>query len=428
MKAPLIYNLFPRLLGPMNRWPAHASRAKAMGFNWLFLNPVQYPGFSGSLYAIKDLYRINPLFITPGVENPFQELKSTLAAFHDAGFQVMMDLVINHTSKDSLLIQQHPTWFLRDERGEVKSPSAIDPADARHVTVWGDLAEVDNETSPDREDLWAYWVKLVKYYLDLGFDGFRCDAAYKVPRQLWESLIGTAQKYRPGVIFSAETLGCRLAEVNQLKGTGFNYLFNSSKWWNFDATWCLEQHADFQKIAPSISFPESHDTPRLMQETGGLVQVQKQRYAVAAFFASGLLMPIGYEFGFTKRLNVVQTTPHDWEETSTNLSPFITEINHLKNLIPVLSHEGHWKVLTSLDKPTVTLAKTATGQPNPAVLIINKDWHQPQIVDLLPATQFLTKPANLFRPFSNEISHPSKPTTRHLQLAPAEVALITPLP
>ena len=63
MDSPIIYNLFPRLVGPMDQWIPHAERAKAMGFDWIYINPVQYPGFSGSLYAVKDLFKLNPLFI-----------------------------------------------------------------------------------------------------------------------------------------------------------------------------------------------------------------------------------------------------------------------------------------------------------------------------------------------------------------------------
>jgi len=40
-----------------------------------------------------------------------------------------------------------------------------------------------------------------------------------------------------------------------------------------------EQHEENKKIAPSISFPESHDTPRLAGEKPGTVEVQKMRYA-----------------------------------------------------------------------------------------------------------------------------------------------------
>ena len=54
--TPLIYNLFPRLVGPTTRWAEHAApRRGRWSFNWLFLNPWHYPGFSGSLYAPKEL-------------------------------------------------------------------------------------------------------------------------------------------------------------------------------------------------------------------------------------------------------------------------------------------------------------------------------------------------------------------------------------
>ena len=72
---PVIYNLFPRLVGDMTRWPEHARRARDMGFNWIFINPIQYPGFSGSLYAIKDLYRLNPLFVPPGEEDEVRTVR-----------------------------------------------------------------------------------------------------------------------------------------------------------------------------------------------------------------------------------------------------------------------------------------------------------------------------------------------------------------
>ena len=55
----------------------------------------------------------------------------------------MMDLVINHTAKDALLVEQHPEWFKREADGELRSPRAIDPVDPRKYTVWGDLAEID---------------------------------------------------------------------------------------------------------------------------------------------------------------------------------------------------------------------------------------------------------------------------------------------
>src|SRR5215213_361683 len=61
-------------------WAEHAARAREMGFDWLYVNPWQYPGFSGSLYAIKDFRRINPLFLPPGADpGSLEPLRAALA-------------------------------------------------------------------------------------------------------------------------------------------------------------------------------------------------------------------------------------------------------------------------------------------------------------------------------------------------------------
>jgi glycosidase len=57
-----IYNLFPTLAGPIAGWTDELPRIAAMGFNAVYVNPFHYPGFSGSLYAVKDYYRLNPRF------------------------------------------------------------------------------------------------------------------------------------------------------------------------------------------------------------------------------------------------------------------------------------------------------------------------------------------------------------------------------
>jgi hypothetical protein len=57
-----IYNLFPSLAGTIRDWMGHLPRIAGMGFNAVYVNPFHYPGFSGSLYAVKDYYRLNPRF------------------------------------------------------------------------------------------------------------------------------------------------------------------------------------------------------------------------------------------------------------------------------------------------------------------------------------------------------------------------------
>jgi starch synthase (maltosyl-transferring) len=376
-QVPIIYNLFPLLAGTMPDWLLHASRAAEMGFNWLYINSVHYSGFSGSLYAVKDYYRINPQFPPRDTENGgLAILEQTLRGLPDSGLWPVMDLVINHTSRDCPLTDEHPSWYVHDERGAISSPFAVDPDDPDKITVWGDLAEIDNEGSSDREELWAYWAELVRRYLGLGFKGFRCDAAYKVPAALWRFLVEEAVRIDPQAVFFAETLGCTEEEALALHDAGLHYFFNSSKWWDFVQPWCLEQHEKFGRIAPSISFPETHDTTRLAADENGNEAVQRQRYAFASAFSAGLMIPIGYEFGFRKKLDVVSTRPTDWEAASFDLQRFITRVNRLKMEHPLLHGEGKLKAVRS-DKSTLVIQRRAEQAPGQlGWIVVNKDKGQ----------------------------------------------------
>ena len=383
----LIYNLFPPLAGAIPRWQEHLDRIASMGFTWIFLNPIHTPGLSGSLYAVKDYFGINPLFHPASGRDPEAALARFLKEAERRGLRVMLDLVINHTAIDSPLVAQHPEWYAKDENGKIKHPGAIDPADARKVTVWGDLAELEYWPPPDPEGLLHYWDAVISKYLGLGFMGFRADAAYKIPGEFWNRLITEARNLQPGVRFFAETLGCRLEECAQLTNA-FDFIYNSSKWWDFQADWCLEQYARFRRLAPSISFPESHDTERLAAESGGDPEVARQRYLFSAYFSSGIMVPMGFEFGFKKRLNVVQTRPRDWETPTYDLTGYIAGVNRMKKACPVLLEEGPQVRLNPPEEPVVLLLKSRERSKGRVLAVINPTpedqvVHIPNLADLL---------------------------------------------
>lgn len=381
LSTPIIYNLFPTLAGPIDRWQPHAERAASMAFNWLYVNPVHEPGFSGSLYAIKHYDRLNPMLVPHGQgPAPLSMLRPVIETIKACGLRFMIDLVINHTAIDSPLVTEHPSWYLRDETGRIQHPYAIDPDDPEKKIIWGDLAEIDNASSPDRDQLWEYWAQLIETYLDLGVDGFRCDAAYKVPAPLWHLLITRARRRHPQTVFWAENLGCTLEQTRALRTAGFQFFCNSSKWWNFYDPWCLEQHREFEDL-PSISFPETHDTDRLAAESGGSEAVQRQRYAFAAMFSAGLMMPIGYEYGFRRRLHVVETRPSDWEPVTFDLTAFIAEVNRLKLRMPLLQGEGHLRAIEpeSHASPILVLERRSlTEETDRGAIVINRDVHEMQ--------------------------------------------------
>ena len=121
----IIYNLFPLLAGPFSAWDAHLERASRMGFNWVFVNPVQRLGASGSLYSIADYFSLNPALLDQGsADSPEDQIRRVTGKARDLGLSMMIDLVINHCAADSPLLRAHPEWFLWD-RGKVVNPSVV---------------------------------------------------------------------------------------------------------------------------------------------------------------------------------------------------------------------------------------------------------------------------------------------------------------
>jgi starch synthase (maltosyl-transferring) len=424
-QAPLIYNLFPRHLPDIESWNQQLPHVAEMGFNAVFVNPFHETGFSGSLYAVKNYFRCNPLFLREGQDpDDWGPIRGFLAGCEQHGLRVIMDLVINHTAKDSPLTEEHPDWYLKNDEGGILSPYCVDPDDASKVTVWGDLAEIDNENSPDREKLWAYWDKVVGFFQEIGITGFRCDAAYQVPAELWQYLISRARKRKPVTAFYAETLGCTVEQIEALEPAGFDYLFNSSKWWQFDAPWALEQHELHRGFAPSIAFPESHDTERLAGEAPGTIEVQKMRYLVAALFSKGLLMTAGYEYGAKTRMNVVQGSVADADEPRQwDISEWIASVNRFKTELPMLCEEGHWHLLNGLEQDCVYLRRTSDDGAKYLDICVNKRLDAPvRPAEVCPIPGEVADAGCVVRPFNgfDELQVP----LGQLELGPAELVFV----
>jgi starch synthase (maltosyl-transferring) len=379
LEGPRIYNLFPLLAGPMPMWGEHGERARRMEFNWIFVNPFQQSGYSRSLYSIKDYYAIDERMLDPAAGPPRDQLRAMVDAVRRTGMSLMMDLVINHTAFDSPLVSEHPQWYRRGPDGKPVNPSADDGG---HRVTWGDLFEIDNAASPDREQLWRYWIDVAKFYAAAGFNGFRCDAAYKVPNELWRRLIDEVKQAAPGTMFFSESLGCPFEDTLRLGRAGFDFIFNSSKWWDLTAPWCLQQYRQSSAVVPSISFAESHDTERLAAELGGNLEAVKMRYAFSALFSTGVMMPMGFEYGFRRRLSVVETRSSDWEQPASDLSTFIAAVNRLKASSRVFNEEGPIDAIETGNPALFAFLKSSRDGTERALVILNKDHESAQVCDL----------------------------------------------
>jgi glycosidase len=166
---------------------------KEMGVNVIWLMPINpigiknRKGILGSPYSIRDYYDTNPEF---GSMVDFQKL---LATAHKNKIKLILDLVINHTSWDSKLIQQHPEWFSKDSSGNIVSPN----------DDWTDVADLDYSKPGLRKymlNMMEWWVK------DIGIDGFRCDVSELVPIDFWEEARSRLNKIKPIMMLSEGSL------------------------------------------------------------------------------------------------------------------------------------------------------------------------------------------------------------------------------
>lgn len=381
-----LYELFPPLLGPLSGWTGHMARAVAMGFDWLLVNPIQRPGASGSVHAIADFHDVNPVAVDASDPRPpWDQVAAAVDEAHRLGLKVMFDLVVQHAAADSPLVAEHPDWFLRAEDGSFLRPGLFEGD--RRTKTWDDLVAAANTTSLDRDGLWAFWTGVVQRLLATGADGIRAHMAHQAPGGLWRQLIAHARAARPDVLLAAETLGCPDWQTVEVARLGFDLCFNSSKWWDFNASWCMDQYRATAPLTGTVGFPEAHDTPRLMAELDGDVAAVKLRYAFAALFSTGVMIPAGFEFGLRRRVDAPGSVGIASEKSGHDLRGFIAEVNRLKRAERVFHEDNTIERVSQPSPETVVLAKTSRDGGQRGLLVLNADRHRPSIVALrdLPA-------------------------------------------
>lgn len=381
-----IYNLFPLLAGTPDRWRVHALRARSLGFDWIYLNPFQAAcQSSGSLYSIRDPFALHRA-LDPDGSGSLAPVAAFVRFCHAHGLKVMMDLVLTRVALDSPLVVEHPEWFALAADGRPAPPAVV--TGGRVVKVWEDQAGIAVADGDVAAGLVAWWKTLVGHFADLGFDGFKFERPENVPPARFRELIACARDRNPGLVLVAETLGIPPEATQAIAELGFDCVFNSSKYWDFKDDWALEQSERTRMLRPSVSFPETHDTNRLIADVNGDVRLVKQRLVFESFFSASLLVPIGFEFGFRRKLDAVTTTPADWEGVHVDLTSFLRRVNNIKSSYGVLSGEGRVRRISAPGDPVVQLLKTAGGDGESALLLMNTDpWtYHPVVIDDLKAT------------------------------------------
>ena len=227
------------------------------GFHLDLPEPHPHPGAVRQPLRRQGLLRPQPpLLSRVRARTPRRPWSTFLKEAGRRDLKVMLDLVINHTAIDSPLVREHPEWYAKDEHGQIKHPGAIDPADATPGDGVGRPGGAGVLAAPGprgpaallgrgaQPSIWA-WV-------------FWASGPMRPTRSPGTS--GTASSPRPGTwspgsSFSPKPWAAAWRSAPSWPSSGFDFLYNSSKWWDFQADWCLEQYEMFRRLAPSISFP-----------------------------------------------------------------------------------------------------------------------------------------------------------------------------
>ncbi len=363
-----IYNLFTRYFTGPKDWNEQAIKAKEMGFNTIYLNPFQKTGGSESLYSIIDYYEWEPT-VMQGLtkEEGLKQIKAFIQVCNELGLEVVLDFVSNHTADDSPCVLEHPEWYEKDENGNIAKAWCMSDTGKR---VWGDCAKLDY--SNPQNGLWDYMESICRYYLQLGFSGFRCDVAAYVPKEFWSYLIATLKKDYPNVYFMGEAFMVPQETIDGLAEAGFDYIFNSAKWWNGYDSWFFEQNTHFNAMGlKTISFPDNHDTRPLMQEVDGNVDLFRQRLYFMSVLTSGFEITSGFERGIQTNYSVITSKPEEFANAKFDFTCDIKKALELRDMYEILHTAGELINIWPARRDVLFLQKEAKDLNQKALFLLN---------------------------------------------------------
>lgn len=171
------------LRGIINRFDylndGDASSGKSLGIEGIWLSPI-FASPSYHKYNVTDYYKIDEAF---GTEEDLCEL---IELCHSRGVKIILDLPINHTSTANLwftkFVNAHKSGNTDDEYYDFYSwlpnaatgySSITGTGDYYECNFTGSMPELNFDNPAVRQTV----LDIAKYYLSLGVDGFRFDAA-----------------------------------------------------------------------------------------------------------------------------------------------------------------------------------------------------------------------------------------------------------
>lgn len=348
---------------------ADLKRIRALGVDMIWLMPIHpigqkaRKGTLGSPYAISDYRAVNPEYGT------MEDFKALVEDIHSLGMKCIIDVVYNHTSPDSWLVEKHPEWFYHKADGSF----------GNHVGDWSDIVDLDYTNS----ELWDYQIETLKMWAGI-VDGFRCDVAPLVPLAFWLKAREEVEKVRPGCFWLSESIEPEF--LSYLRGQGLVAHSDSEIFQAFDAAYDYDifgifrgylegklplsayaeavtrQESTFPENYVKLRYLENHDVARAAQAIPD--ETARLNWTAFQYFQKGMtLLYGGQEAGAVRRPDlfnkddIVWNSGHDDTDLLRRLSelkrePLLTDSQYRVTALPrdvlLATHEKGGKKLVGI--------------------------------------------------------------------------------
>jgi glycosidase len=316
--------------GTFNAFATHLPRLKDLGVDILWLMPVNPIGIKnrkeplGSYYSVRDYKDVNPEF------GNLDDFKNLLVKAHELGFHVIIDWVPNHSSWDNKLTVEHPDWYQKDAKGSFIPPLGFD---------WTDVIQFDWS----KKELQDYMLNTLKFWTEMGVDGFRVDHPDLTPPEFWARVREDLTKIKP-VFMVAENEG---VTAFLEKGFDMSYAWELHHLMNSiaqgkDSVKTLNKYYEkewsvFPQNAYRMVFLDNHDENSWNGTINSRMGVAQKAFAVFTFTTQGVpLLYNGQEACLSKSLRFFERDTIKWDTCA--LTAFYKDLINLKKSNPALSN------------------------------------------------------------------------------------------
>ncbi|NQU39700.1 MAG: glycogen debranching enzyme N-terminal domain-containing protein [Lentisphaerae bacterium] len=348
-----------------------------LGFRALHLLPV-HPvpttfarmGRFGSPFAPLDFMDVNPALAEfDRHTTPLEQYIELVDAIHARGGRVLMDIPANHTGWASHLQNEHPEWFARGRDGDLLSPGAWG-------VTWEDLSELDYGAG---QALWLAMAEVFLRWCRFGVDGFRCDAGYMVPYNVWRYITAKVRSEFPDTVFLLEGLGGLRATTEQLlDGANLNWAY-SELFQSYDLPQIDAEVMGAARMAESrglmVHFSETHDNARLAASSPGYARLRTALAALSSM-EGAFGITAGVEWFAREQIDVHGAPSLNWGAVE-NQVPEITALNGLLASHPAFGAGAKLHPIAQEGAHALVLVRSSENS-EPVLVLVNLHAEAPQ--------------------------------------------------